>query len=189
MTLKTMQSQLKKKAPKPSFKIVDIYSQDALQKACWNRVEEYTGNPILVDFAAQLISEQNIPERNDLALAEAIQEYSQKHIKFFRERPERFTSPIRTIIWGLGDCDDKTIFIATILRSFRIPVKLGFITYFPFDKKLNKYIKKAHVLPYAKINNEWTALESVHDWPIGKDPIKEFKNKNIKYNVVFIGDN
>ena len=175
---------VKKKAPKPTWKIVDIFSQDALQRALWNRIEEFTGNPLLIEFASTLIKDKNIPERDNLALSKAVLDYAQNNIKFFREKPERFTSPLRTIIWGLGDCDDKSIFIGTILRSFRIPVKLGFITYYP-----KPGIKKAHVLPYANIDNKWISLESVHKWPIGKDPIGELKNKNIKYDVKFIGDN
>src|SRR5437867_2279877 len=116
----------------------------------WKWVCKWTGNPELVNFAAGLIRKYNVPERNEKALARAVQRFAQTNIKFFRERPERFAGPLRTILWGFGDCDDKSVLIASILRSFRIPIKLKFIR---FTYKKNGETKKvSHVYPLAKLD-------------------------------------
>ena len=150
----------------------------------WSIIDKYTGNPILVDFAAKIIHELNIPERDNLALARGFQKYVQQNIKFFREYPERFASPLRTIEWGIGDCDDKTILLASLLRSFRLPVRLKFIRFIsPKTKK-----RVSHVYPQVGIDGIWLTLETVQQWPIGKDGQDFLAKKKIPVKVEFKGD-
>jgi transglutaminase-like putative cysteine protease len=157
------------------------------RKALWDFVVKWTGNPELVSFAAKLIKKLNVPERDEKALARAIQVFAQEKIKYFRERPERFVSPLRTIAWGIGDCDDKSILISTILRSFRIPVRLKFIRY--DAPQPDGTIKKvSHVYPQAKLENKWIALESVHKWLMGDDPENRALAKGLRPEVFYIGD-
>jgi transglutaminase-like putative cysteine protease len=139
----------------------------------------------MVDWYAKLIKKYNVPERNDRALAQAILSYAQDHIKFFRERPERFASPIRTVLMGLGDCDDKSIFISTALRTFRIPVRLVFLRFESAES--GKWV--SHVYPQAKLDKQWVSMESVHKWDLGDDPAMKLRAKGIKYEITYIGDN
>jgi transglutaminase-like putative cysteine protease len=165
--------------------IEDIGTPEAQRKRLWDFILQWTGHPLLVDWAAKLIKKYKVPERNDRALVQAVLSYSQDHIKFFRERPERFSSPLRTIQMGLGDCDDKSIFIATILRTFRIPVRLVFLRF----KSAENGQFVSHVYPQAKIDGQWISLESVHKWDMGDDPITKLNSKNITNDVNYIGDN
>ncbi len=166
----------------------DLPSAAAQRKALWAFVDQWTGNPLLVDFTAKLIKLMNVPERNEQALVRAIQKFAQYKVKFFREKPERFASPLRTIVWGIGDCDDKSVLIASILRTFRLPVKLKFIRYESLQK--DGTVKKvSHVYPLVKINGKWTAVESVHKWPLGVDPEQRALAKGLRPEVFLIGDN
>jgi transglutaminase-like putative cysteine protease len=147
-------------------------------------IDKYTGDPHLVEIAARIIKTLDIPERDNLALARGFQRYVQENIKFFRERPERFVSPVRTAQWGIGDCDDKTILLATLLRSFRLPVRLKFIRFIsPKTKK-----KVSHVYVQVWIDNKWITLETVQKWPMGKDGEQILRQKNIPVKVEFHGD-
>ena len=178
---------LKKKLPKPEWYVENVPGGiPGQRKRLWKEVVKYTGHPLLVDWMAKLIQKYKIPERNDAALARAVQVYSQDHIKFFRESAERFASPLRTIQWGIGDCDDKSLFIAAALRSFRIPVRLKFIRFSVI--KDGKKKKVSHVYPQFKFEGKWIALESVHAWPMGEDPEDRAKAKGIKVQVNTIGD-
>ncbi len=145
-------------------------------------VKKYTGHPLLMEWAADFFRDYNVPARDDAALARAIQLFSQQHIDFRRERPERFVSPMRTIQWGFGDCDDKTILIATILRSFRVPVRLVFIRFLKPDGR-----PIAHVYPEAKLDGRWVALESVHPWAMGDSPADRARRKGLRPSVEVIG--
>jgi transglutaminase-like putative cysteine protease len=139
-----------------------------------------------MEWASDFLREYAVPERDPGAFARAVQRYAQEHIRFFRERPERFASPLRTIQWGFGDCDDKSSFIATVLRSFRIPVRLVFVRY----RKRNPdgtTKRISHVYPQAEVDGKWLALESVHPWPMGKDPVIEARRKGYSPTVEIIG--
>jgi len=166
----------------------DLLTPHSVQQALWGVTIFYTGNPILVDWATKVIRAADVPERDNPALVRAIQRYAQDNIKYFRESPERFASPLRTIKWGIGDCDDKSILIGSVLRSFKLPIRMKFIrfTYFSPSEKIKKTVQ--HVYPQVKLDNKWYSLESVHKWPIGMDAEKLLTKKGIKSEVTTIGD-
>lgn len=177
---------LRKKLAAPTYTTRDVQGYAAQRRALWNVVKQYTGHPLLLEWAADFLRQYHVPERDPAALARAIQLYAQQHVKFFRERPERFTNPVRTLQWGFGDCDDKSILIATVLRSFRVPVRLTFMRYIkPMPDGTTRTI--SHVYPEAKLNGVWTALESVHPWPMGKDPAQESLAKGYTPIIEHIG--
>lgn len=158
-------------------------SDAAQAQRLWDAVVEATGHPLLIHFLSRLIDKADIPARDPHAFARAIQLYSARKIKFFRERPERFQHPLRTIVWGIGDCDDKASFIATSLRSMRIPARLKFMRVtLPDGRKLG------HVWPLYFADKKWTDLESVREYPIGYDPEKRAREKGLTVETQIIGD-
>lgn len=160
------------------------HSSDASQeRRLWEKIVEETGHPLLIHFLSKLIEVGNIPARDPEKLARALQLYSARRIKFFRERPERFQSPLRTLVWGLGDCDDKTIFLASALRSFRIPVRVKFIRI-----KLSPSRVLGHVYPLVLIGGKWVPLESVREYPWGYDPEEKAKSKGFEVSSRVLGD-
>jgi hypothetical protein len=179
-----MNPSLKINHPKTGW-IKDIKSYSSQRSELWKIIDNYTGNPVLVEFTAKLIKLNNIPARDEESLARYIQLFVKKHIKFFREYPERWQSPLQTLALGLGDCDDKTILVASILRSFRLPIKLIFLR---FESKDGK--KYSHVFPKVKLNNRWFALETVQDkFNFGDDPEAMARSKGLKIvSVEEIGD-
>lgn len=158
-----------------------------LAERWWEAVVQSTGNPLLVDFLAKLIEKANIPARDPAALARAVQLYSARKIKFFRERPERFQHPLRTLVWGIGDCDDKGLFVAASLRSFRIPIRGKFLKLtIPLDDGTQKQV--GHVYPLAHLGGKWVALESVREKPMGYDPEIKARKRGYGVDVFTIGD-
>lgn len=150
----------------------------------WDFVCRETGNPLLVHFLARLIRVAGVRPRDPTQLARAVQLYSARKIKFFRERPERFQAPLRTVVWGLGDCDDKAIFVACCLRTFRVPIRLKFIR---ITHKVTGG-KLGHVYPVAHLEGAWRALDSVREYPLGYDPEKRAKERGYEVETQIIGD-
>lgn len=169
----------------PSFYIEDV-PQPRQPRKLWERVQEFKGHPLLMDWAARFLEQYKVPERDPAALARAVQRYAQDHIKFMREDPERFASALRTLDWGFGDCDDKSIFIATVLNSFRVPTRLVFIRY-GYKRPDGTMKRVSHVFPEALIDGQWLALESVHPWPMGKSPLMEARRRGYQPKVEVIG--
>lgn len=171
----------------PTWEVRDLPSDEAQAQALWGKVLEDTGHPLLVDFISRLIEIGNIPARDPARLARALQLFSINRIKFFRERPETFRHSLRTVAMGIGDCDDKARFIASSLRSFRVPTRLKFIR-ISIPMKNGTVRKLGHVYPLAYINGKWVALESVRMHPMGYDPEARAKKRGFEVSTYIIGD-
>jgi transglutaminase-like putative cysteine protease len=186
--LTSLRREIANKLGSPTWLEADPATDAEQAQMLWKGVEADTGHPLLMHFLAKLIDKANIPARNPEALARAVQLYSARKIKFFRERPERFQSAMRTIVWGIGDCDDKSRFIAASLRSFRIPVKLKFLRY---SVKLadDTIAKRGHVYPLAFIGGKWVPLESVREYKAGYDPEEKAKQLGFDITTQLLGDN
>lgn len=148
-------------------------------------VEQYTGHPLLVDFASKLIKIADIGARDETKLSRAFQRFSQNKVKFFREYPERWQSPLRTIVWGIGDCDDKAILIGSLTRCFRIPTRMKFLRL-----KLPDGKNVSHVYPQVRLNGskKWVSLESVRPVALGFDYEAAARGKGVPCTVEYIGD-
>ena len=182
MSLKSLRKRIARELGTPTWSEENPATDSIQAKMLWDGIEKDTGHPLLIHFLSTLIEKGNVPARDPIRLARAVQLYSARKIKYFRERPERFQSAMRTIAWGLGDCDDKSRFIAACLRSFRMPVRLKFIR-FQTDAG-----KKGHVYPLVYINGKWIPLESVREYPWGYDPQKKAESKGFEVESEIIGD-
>ena len=160
-----------------------ISGYPAQRRALWRWVDEWTGHPVLIDFAARLIRIAEVPERDTRRLARAVQKFVQRTIKYFREQPERWASPLRTLAWRIGDCDDKAVLISSILRGFRVPMRLKCLRF-----RLPDGRKVSHVDPQAKLDGQWAALESVRPYPLGADPETLARARGFRPYVELIGD-
>lgn len=190
-----LRAEIARSLPTPKWKTLDLKEKPQIQKL-WAAVEEDTGHPLLVHFLAKLIDVARVPARDPVKLARAVQLYSARRIKFFRERPERFQSAIRTVAWGIGDCDDKARFVAACLRTFRIPVRLK-ILHMTMPKVIDPNTGKpyvlGHVYPQAWLQlpgkkSQWVSLESVREYPIGYDPEKRAAERGFIVKATYIGD-
>ncbi len=177
----------------------NLRSHEEQRQAAWAWVEKHTGHPLLVEFCARLIKIEGIAARDEVALARCFQRLSQERVKYFKELPERWQSPLRTLSWRIGDCDDKTFLVACCCRSFRIPVRLKFLRLvLPKGtmvrepggtmRALTKDRKLSHIYPQALLRGKPTTLESVKAYPLGFDPEVLAQRKGIKYTAEYIGD-
>lgn len=175
----------------------DIRTKDEQRARLWDHIREWTGHPLLVDFCAKLIEARNIPAKDDLRLVQEIQQFVQHNVKYFREFPERWQSPIRTLTWKIGDCDDQTILVCCLLRTFRIPMRTKHIRYpaddagTPVKPESGLATKKlGHVYSQAKLPGiGWVSLETVKPVPLGWDAADWIaETKGVPSQIDYAGD-
>lgn len=134
------------------------------QRLLWRQVERSTGDPRLRGHVADLMRRYAVPARDPEALARAVLDHAQTAIKFVREYPETYASAARTLEWGIGDCDDLSILIASTLRGCRLPCRLVFTGW----TRDPGPIPLRHVYPETHLPGRgWTALEAVRRVPLG----------------------
>lgn len=65
------------------------------------------------------------PAKNELAEVESLFDYSRDNIRYVRDihDVETIATPDKTILMGYGDCDDKTVLLASLFESVGYPTR------------------------------------------------------------------
>lgn len=156
------------------------------KRLLWNAVVTASGDPRLRAFVAKLFNESDLPARDAAAFARALQAYAQNRIRYVRESEETFVAPWVTLQWGIADCDDFAILIASTLRSIRIPARVVFLGW--TDEPEPTPVKLKHVYAEAFIDGAWVPLEAVRKVPYGWDPGKFQAEKGRRIRLETLGD-
>ena len=100
-----------------------------------------------------------------LCYLKRIVSYIRRNVKYVYDPPrlETVQSAKRTLILGMGDCDDHTVLAGTLLRIAGFPIKivLGDINY---DGKYE------HVFIKAKMGNRWLVVDTTAKNPFKPKP-------------------
>ncbi len=108
----------------------------------------------VITLARQLTS--SLPPKDCKAELTALQHFVRDKIRYVRDPrdAEMVQDAQRTLIIGSGDCDDKSVLLASLLLSIGFPsirfVALGF--------KGGMY---SHVLPEVKLGTRWIPAETI----------------------------
>jgi transglutaminase-like putative cysteine protease len=122
-----------------------------------------------------MLQEANVTGRHDADVARVAQQWVQRHIRYLREYPETYASPLRTLAWEAGDCDDQVILLASLLRGAKIPTRAAFA----FWRSDQDGQRKGHVWTdfYDREAHRWVPLETVRPVKYGWSPYDFLKGK------------
>ena len=128
---------------------------------------QYRCNPDMRRFAEDLI--RNTESKNALAEARAIFLFVRDNIRYTQDvrDTETLKTPDATLYSGMGDCDDMSLLVSTLLESVGYTtrfVAVGTIDAAAFD----------HVYCEVQILGNWIALETTEYWPMGQAPSPVF---------------
>lgn len=137
----------------------------ATLKAMGLFVNKYKKAPVIRDLALKIVRNAGAGnEKSWSKQARAIQLYVQKEVAYRRDirGVETVQSPVQTLKYGQGDCDDKSVLTASLLEAIGHPTRFAAV-----GKQKNHF---CHVLAQTKIGGRWVSLETTEDWPLGKNP-------------------
>jgi len=125
-------------------------------------VNEYKINIIVRELALSLI--KNLNQKDFKAELNALFNYVQNSIRYTLDinGVETIQTPVKTLEYGQGDCDDKAVLLATLLESIGHRTRFYAVGFQP--KNIS------HVLLECNINGEWIALETTEPVPMGWTP-------------------
>ena len=105
------------------------------------------------------------PEKNQFAEAEAIFNFVRDSIRYVRDinGVETLQSPVITLQTQMGDCDDQTTLLASMLEA------VGYATRFVVAGYIepNHY---EHVYMQAYLNNQWVDMDATEQQAMGWSP-------------------
>jgi transglutaminase-like putative cysteine protease len=108
---------------------------------------------------------RRLPQKNYTAEVRALHRFVQQKIRYVKDirGVETIQTPIQTLKLGSGDCDDKSIMVASLLESIGHPTRFvacGFGVVGGFS----------HVFVQTKIGGKWVSVECTEPWSLGKAP-------------------
>lgn len=126
-------------------------------------VKDYRKNPGVIQLAREIV--RDLPQGDISGEIRALQSFVRDHIRYTNDpnSVELLQTPEATLEMGTGDCDDKSILLATLLNSIGRPARFAAISLKPSDKY-------SHVLVQARIGTNWYPLETIRDVPAGWSP-------------------
>ncbi len=129
-------------------------------------VSRYKTDPRIRELALSLT--RNLPQKDFQGEINVLYSFVQNHIRYIKDIDgvETVQSPIKTLEYGQGDCDDKAVLLATLLASAGHKTQFKAIGFSPG--------KLSHVIVEVQDGPAWVALETTMPVQLGWHP------KNVK---------
>ena len=129
-------------------------------------VRQYRKNLDIRTLALDIV--RSVPgHKNFEGQAAAVCRWVRSNIQYVRDvnDVETIQTPLKTLDFGQGDCDDQSTLVASLLQA------VGFQTRFLAIKTaaLGPYV---HVVAQALIGSDWVPLETTEPWEPGTFPIR-----------------
>lgn len=121
-------------------------------------VEAFKINPVIRELSLKLIA--HLPQKDQDGEVSALFDYVKYHIRYVRDihNVETIQTPLKTLEYAAGDCDDKSTLLAAMLASIGYQTRfraMGFTTRF------------CHVIVEALVNGRWISLDATEPESLG----------------------
>ncbi|MCP4410643.1 MAG: transglutaminase family protein [Gammaproteobacteria bacterium] len=125
-------------------------------------VNEYKKDLTIRELALDLI--RGVPGKNWRAEANRIFQFVRDQIRYVRDIQgvETIATPVKTLEYGQGDCDDQVVLLAALLESVSHPTAFVAIGYGP-----QQY---SHVYLQTRVDRHWIGMDPTEPWPMGMRP-------------------
>ena len=137
-------------------------------------VREYKKNITIRELALSLIN--GVPgHKNWVGQVRALHSYVRDNVQYVRDvcGVETIATPLKTLEYMQGDCDDQSVLLASLLESIGHPTRFAAI-------KLSALQPFIHVYTETKIGQKWYPLETTEKFPPGK-PMR-YAAKMVEHN-------
>lgn len=124
-------------------------------------IRHYTTDPTVYGLARHIVS--RLPEKSWSAEVNALFYFVRDQIRYTLDPHdcEGLQTPVETLNLGTGDCDDKVMLLAALLRSIGHPTKLVAV-------QVDNSPNYSHVFLQTRIGPQWLSLETTEKWAPGK---------------------
>lgn len=125
-------------------------------------VRQYRKNDQIRQLAANLV--KDVTPKDWIGEIKAIRDYVQNEIRYTRDvyDTETLHTPDEIIFRKHGDCDDKSLLVATLLQAIGHPARFVAIGFVP-----DEY---SHVYPETRIGTRWFTVETTEPVELGWIP-------------------
>src|SRR6266571_6606852 len=114
--------------------------------------------------AVQVVEAAECLQRDRTCIVRALHSFVRDRIRYVNDvrGVETVQFPERTLQFKAGDCDDKTVLLASMLEALGFKTRLHAVGFQPGVL--------SHVYPEVKLGNIWVPLETTEPWEPGREP-------------------
>lgn len=125
-------------------------------------VREYRKHPTVRELALKLTS--NNRQNDTVADVKSLHAFVRDSVRYVNDtrQVETLQTPLATLELQAGDCDDKSILLASLLESIGRPARFAAVGFQPGSF--------SHVLVEVKFGTKWIPLETIKNVPAGWFP-------------------
>lgn len=125
-------------------------------------VNEYKTHPAIRETALSLT--KSLPQKDFNGEIRALFNFVQNHIRYIKDvyDVETIQTPIKTLEYGQGDCDDKSSLLAALLESIGHKTRFKAVGFAPGQI--------SHVLLEVEQFGQWVSLETTEPVALGWSP-------------------
>lgn len=118
--------------------------------------------PAVRELALSLVKPNG--QKDWIGEIKSIHEYVKNDIRYVRDIAgvETVQTPETTMDIGQGDCDDKSVLVASLLESVGHPTRFTAIGFRPYNY--------SHVLVETKVGDKWISVETTEPVELGWQP-------------------
>jgi transglutaminase-like putative cysteine protease len=127
-------------------------------------VRQYRASIPIRELALSIV--RNVPgHKNFRGQVSALHKWVVRNIQYVRDIDglETLQTPLKTLEYGQGDCDDQSILMAALLRAVGFPARFVAI-------KVDQFGPFVHVFSEANLGTVWFPLETTERWGPGVAP-------------------
>lgn len=145
----------------------------ATLEAMRNFVRQYKKDLTVRETAGQLFS--GLAQKNFLGEVKTLHRYVQNNIRYMNDirGVETVQSPVKTLEYGYGDCDDKSTLLAAMLEATGHPSRFVAV-----GKAPGKF---THVYVETLVGKRWFPLETTEPVPAGWAP-PDMRSRMVVHN-------
>lgn len=138
-----------------------------------NLVRRSKKHPVIRTAAVRLVN--NLPQKDYVNEIRAIHRFVRDNIRYTRDirGAETLQFPEITMKERAGDCDDKSVLLASLLESINTPTRFVAVGYQPGEF--------CHVLVEARVGSSWIPIETTEYQDIGWYP-PNMKSRMVRHN-------
>ena len=126
-------------------------------------VRQFKKDPGVRELAGQLV--RNLPQYDLNGEVRALHAFVRDSIRYTSDirGVELLQTPAATLQLGVGDCDDKSTLLASLLESIGRPTRFVAVAIAPSNDF-------THVLVETRLGTKWVPLETIKDVDVGWYP-------------------
>ncbi len=121
---------------------------------------QYSTDPMIYGTARHIVA--SVPEKAWRREVDALFYFVRDTIRYTLDphECEGLQTPVDTLLFKAGDCDDKAMLLGALLISIGYPVEFVAV-------QVDNAPHYSHVFPRTLVNNAWVNLETTERWASG----------------------